>query len=240
VKPHEIAFWVVWHGRLMVLAWVGLLPLGVLIARYCKVTRRQDWPRQLDNKFWWHSHLGLQYSGIAAMSVAALLAWRYGDLRHSAQPLHGLVGWAVVTLGWLQVFGGLLRGSKGGPQPTAGAPIESAVRGDHYDMTARRRNFERLHKSVGYLALLLSLLAVGLGLRVADAPAWMGWAIGCIWASGLSVFVYLQRAGRCIDTYQAIWGPGAGHPGNRQNPIGIGVRRSGTPRQADPVREHGE
>ena len=35
----------------------------------------------------------------------------------------------------------------------------------------------------------------------------------------------LQRQGRCIDTYQAIWGPDPRHPGNRLKPVGWGVRR---------------
>ena len=37
--------------------------------------------------------------------------------------------------------------------------------------------------------------------------------------------VVLQRRGRAIDTYQAIWGPGAEHPGNQRKPIGWGIRQ---------------
>ena len=36
------------------------------------------------------------------------------------------------------VMPGVLRGTKGGPQPDADAPLASAIRGDHYDMTPRR------------------------------------------------------------------------------------------------------
>lgn len=43
----------------MVVAWGVLLPLGILIARFFKVTPRQRWPAELDNKFWWYSHLTL-------------------------------------------------------------------------------------------------------------------------------------------------------------------------------------
>jgi hypothetical protein len=237
MKVHEIAVWAAWHGRLMVLAWVALLPLGMLVARFFKITPRQDWPRRLDNKFWWRSHLALQYSGVGAMTIAASLAWWNGDLWHSRLPLHGIIGWIVVVLGWLQVLGGWLRGSKGGPQPSAEAPIYTAIPGDHYDMTMRRRVFERTHKSLGYIALLLASLAVTLGLRLADAPSWMGWAIGGIWVIGLYLFVRLQRAHYCIDTYQAIWGPDARHPGNRIAPIGVGVSRRGDPLEANNVGE---
>jgi hypothetical protein len=158
------------------------------------------------------------------MTIATGLAWRNGNLWQSGIPLHGLIGWTVVGLGWLQAFGGWLRGSKGGPQPTADAPIETAVAGDHYDMTLRRRIFERVHKSVGYMALLLSVCATALGLKLADAPAWMEWTIATVWVVGMLIFVRLQRAGRCVDTYEAIWGPDPRHPGNRMPPIGIGVR----------------
>ena len=41
----------------------------------------------------------------------------------------------------------------------------------------------------------------------------------------LMVAVRLQRAGRCIDTYQAIWGPDPCHPGNSRGVIGWGIRR---------------
>jgi hypothetical protein len=37
--------------------------------------------------------------------------------------------------------------------------------------------------------------------------------------------VSLQRAGRCIDTYQAIWGLDPDLPGNRRRPIGFGIVR---------------
>jgi hypothetical protein len=45
------------------------------------------------------------------------------------------------------------------------------------------------------------------------------------WALLGAAFARWQRAGRCIDTYQAIWGPDPAHPGNRRPPVGWGVRR---------------
>ena len=57
---HHIAPWAAWHGRLMVLAWAVLLPVGVLVARFFKVMPGQDWPLRLDNKSWWHAHRLLQ------------------------------------------------------------------------------------------------------------------------------------------------------------------------------------
>ena len=214
-----------WHGRLMVLAWVILLPLGVLIARFFKITPHQSWPASLDNKFWWHCHRLLQYSGVALMTVAAVLAIRHASLASSPAPLHGVIGFMVIGLGWLQILGGWLRGSKGGPKGGPGGSDTADVRGDHYDMTPRRVAFEYVHKSLGWVALALTIPATGLGLWITDAPRWMPLTLAIWWALLIAAFAQLQRQGRCFDTYQAIWGPDPIHPGNRRKPIGWGVRR---------------
>ncbi len=52
----------------MVLSWSVFLPLGMLAARYFKVTPGQDWPRVLDNKLWWRTHLWCQSADVAAMT----------------------------------------------------------------------------------------------------------------------------------------------------------------------------
>jgi hypothetical protein len=101
-------------------------------------------------------------------------------------------------LGWLQVGYGLRRGSKGGP-------TDVQPRGDHYDMTPHRVRFERIHKSLGWLAVLAALVVTALGLRVADASRWMAVVLSAWWLLLAGVAWQLQRQGRCIDTYQAIW-----------------------------------
>jgi hypothetical protein len=223
---HHISATYAWHGRLMVLAWTILLPLGILIARYFKVTRRQAWPQQLDNKLWWHSHITLQVSGIACMSIGLGIVWIKTGSTAFANSLHATLGWLVVVLGWLQLIGGYLRGSKGGPRQTNGGLDMSQIeRGDHYDMTRRRVIFEWMHKLGGYGALLLSVLVTGLGLRQVAAPYWMWLVIALWWAILLIAALRLQRAGRCIDTYQAIWGPDPRHPGNSRDVIGWGITR---------------
>lgn len=215
---HTIAPWAMWHARCMVLGWGVLVPIGALAARYFKVTARQRWPHQLDNKAWWHAHRWLQWAGIAAMSLGAVLAWGQGRGGTPAAVLHGWAGWALVAMGWLQVAAGLGRGSKGGP-------TDERLRGDHYDMTRQRIGFERLHKSLGWFSVLLSIGVIGLGLQVADAPRWMALALAAWWLLLAGAAWRWQRQGRCIDTYQAIWGPDPHHPGNRLKPVGWGVRR---------------
>jgi hypothetical protein len=133
---HAIAPWAALHGRLMVLSWSFLLPVGMLAARYFKVTPGQDWPRALDNKLWWRTHLWVQSAGVAAMTLAVLIALENASGAGGAAPVHRLCGWTAAAIAWLQVAGALLRGDKGGP-------TEPALRGDHYDMTPRRVAFER-------------------------------------------------------------------------------------------------
>ncbi len=221
-SDHHLAGWASWHGRAMVLAWGIMLPVGVLIARFYKVTPRQDWPLVLDNKRWWYLHLQLQGGGVLVMTLGLLIALAGTAGLAPWRNLHSVFGWSIVLLAWLQLLGGWLRGSKGGP--AAGAP-RAQWSGDHYDMSPRRLRFERLHKGLGYLMLALSALTIFLGLASADAPVWM-WLAQAAWSLlYLALFAWLQRRGRCIDTYQAIWGPDRAHPGNRIEAIGCGIRR---------------
>jgi hypothetical protein len=209
-RDHQVGAAAMWHGRLMVLAWSVLLPLGVLVARFFKITPRQNWPAQLDNKVWWRSHLTLQYFGGATMLLALALIWQSAGI--SGWSLHTSLGWLVVVSTCGQFVSGWLRGTKGGP--TALGP-DSSPRGDHYDMTRRRKVFEAAHKTVGYLALLLSVAAVASGFWMVNAPRWMLLVWGTWWLLLAAAWVVLQRKGYAVDTYQAIWGPDARHPGNR-------------------------
>jgi hypothetical protein len=209
-RAHEISTLVSWHGRLMVLSWAVLLPLGVIIARFFKVTRSQDWPRQLDNKFWWHGHLSLQYGGGVIMLAGVVLIWLSGSGDPQAV-LHRWLGYVVLGLGLVQFLAGWFRGSKGGPS-------DAQLRGDHYDMTLRRRVFEHAHKGFGYGALLLGVATILTGLWMANAPRWMWLSLGLWWFMLLVVFAMLQKRGPPIGSYQAIWGPDKAHPGNNRTP----------------------
>jgi hypothetical protein len=220
-STHALSPAIMWHARLMFLAWAVLLPVGALVARFYKIVPSQRWPQELDNKTWWNAHRVLQYAGMAVMTIGVAVAWNTGMMATAAARWHVLIGWLVCVLCWVQVVGALLRGSKGGP-------TEPSLRGDHYDMTSRRRWFERLHKTLGWLAVAGSPKVIVLGLVAVDAPRWMLLAFAAWFLCLCFVFIRLQSRGRCIDTYQAIWGPDPAHPGNRVRPTGWGVRR---PRQ---------
>ena len=152
------------------------------------------------------------------MTLGLLLAYNMGSRGSLLAQIHAGAGWALCVAGWAQVCGGWLRGNKGGP-------TEAALRGDHYDMTPRRLAFEKIHKTLGWLCLLAAMLVTALGLVVADAPRWMSLLLALWWAALAMAAFVLQQRGRCVDTYQAIWGPGAEHPGNGMTPIGWGIRR---------------
>ncbi len=222
---HDIASAVSWHARLMVMAWAVLLPLGILFARFFKVMPQQNWPQRLDNKSWWHAHRALQSVGLLIMALGLYLILNHTGVSKQTTAVapalidwHASAGWLVVVIGALQALGGVFRGSKGGP-------TDQNLRGDHYDMTPYRRLFEWLHKSLGYAAVCLSVCVIVLGLLISDAPRWMPLILVAWWLSLVSVFVYLQSRGRCMDTYQAIWGDSLQHPGNRLKPAGWGARR---------------
>jgi len=199
-SEHEISPWISWHGRVMVLAWSVLLPLGVIGARFFKVMPGQDWPRVLDKKTWWYAHLVLQYGGVACTLLGIWLILSGIQGSGAAALWHARTGWLVAALGIAQVLSGVLRGSKGGP-------TDVRMRGDHYDMTPRRVVFEWVHKCGGYTALLLAVFATFSGLAAADAPRWMGLVLFMWWMTLIVTWLVLQKQGRCIDTWQAIWGP---------------------------------
>lgn len=224
-RVHEVGFAVSWHGRAMVLGWGVLAPLAVLIARFFKVMPGQDWPRVLDNQVWWRCHW-ISQSVVLALSVLGLVLVLPSD--PGTMSVHGWLGYAVLVGLAIQFWLGYARGTKGGP--TAPSPAGD-WRGDHYDMTPWRRRFELVHKSVGYTVLVLAVVVILLGLWKANAPHWMWLLLALWWPMLLIAAMVFQRRGMAIDTYQAIWGLDASHPGNAGPAPGWGVRRIKPPHQ---------
>jgi hypothetical protein len=224
---HDISTGVTWHGRLMVLAWAILMPAAFVVARFYKIMPGQDWPRRLDNPFWFVSHRRLGYA-IFILTIAAIsiLVWSRSGMV-SWHGHHAIAGWTVFAFSLFQIVGALLRGSHGGPVDpfTRKARPPEQWPGDHFSLTRRRIFFEYSHKLVGYVLAVLAAWTIASGLHAVDAPRWMWlgigvWTLMCIYA-----FVRLQRSGKCIDTYQAIWGLDETLPGYRHKPIGWGITR---------------
>lgn len=209
-RAHAVDFAISWHGRLMVLGWGVLAPLGVLVARFLKVTPRQNWPVQSDNQFWWISHRTAQYTAFVLTAIGIILIVRANPTASTTPSLwlHQLMGWTITGFGAAQITSGWLRGSKGGPTDPAG------LRGDHYDMTRRRIIFERFHKIMGYSVLTVAALTILSGMWQANAPGWMWIVVLGWWAALITVACVLQKKGMAMGSYQAIWGPDQRHPGN--------------------------
>jgi hypothetical protein len=206
------------HAVLMMAAWLVLLPAGALVARFCKVTPRQNWPHRLDNLLWWRLHRLLQYSGVACALVGLCVAFRATG-RLPLDLVHVQIGLTVIVLAILQIVSTWFRGSKGGPTGEGADPRRPETwRGDHYDMTLRRRLFEGWHKTCGWWAIILAPLAVLLGLALLDWPVLLCCLAVVCAVIAASLATLLARAARGINTYQAIWGPDRRHPGNR--PLG--------------------
>lgn len=220
-RGHDVGFHLSWHARAMVLAWGGLVPLGILAARFFKIWPGQDWPRELDNRNWWNLHRGAQYLAVVVMALGLWLALRAPASADVLPGPHAVMGWTIVALAVLQITGGILRGTKGGPTERA---VDGSLRGDHFDMTPRRLAFEYIHKIVGYVAFLLSIATILSGLWQANAPVWMWVVLLAWWGVLFAAFGVLQRLGRSVDTYQAIWGVDPELPGNKRRPIGFGIR----------------
>jgi hypothetical protein len=183
----------------MFLAWGVAVPVAVLLARFFKVTPRQRWPEELDNKFWWNAHRCVNYGAAALTAIAAALIIGHDHYRGFNRAIHGWAGWMVLALAIVQIAGGHLRGTKGGPTAprlsSSGEILD--LRGDHYDMTPRRYRFERIHKTAGMAAVLVALAAMLTGLWTADAPRWMWAGLLALWICFLVASVRWQRQGRC-------------------------------------------
>ena len=225
----------------MLIAWLVLMPVALLVARFYKITPGQDWPRHLDNPFWFVNHRRLGYAiMLVTLAALAIMVWsERGALFW--QGAHAAAGWAVIALGVFQIVGSLLRGTHGGPLDPFTRKLRPPEQwpGDHFSFTRRRIVFEYTHKLAGYVLLPLTLWTVGEGLAAVEAPSWL-WLVIALWTIVcIGVFVYLQRMGRCIDTYQAIWGPDKSLPGNRRTPIGFGIRRPSLPTDAADSRNAG-
>lgn len=219
-RAHEVGFAISWHARSMVLGWGILAPLAVLVARFFKVMPRQDWPRQLDNQTWWRGHwIGQTFVlGLSILGLALVMPPSWGEMS-----LHRWMGYSVLVAVVAQVALGLARGTKGGPT----APAEDGtLRGDHYDMTPRRRAFEVAHKTLGYGVLLLAASTILMGLWESNGPRWMWLVLAVWWSTLVLVFGIFQKRGMAVNTYQAIWGTDSVHPGNTQLLSGYETQQS--------------
>ena len=205
------------HAVLMLATWFVLVPLGIVVIRFGKPRPRPHGIRvqvKLTNpEWWWFSpHQVALYLGIGLAlygGLAALIA----SAGFSGSP-HAVIGLTAIALGCLQIVSAWLRGKHGGRYYHKADPGDPVTwRGDHYDMTVRRRRFEAFHKTAGYFALVCAVAAAVSGLMQFPIPAlaifmplWILFV--------LTICVVLEYKGLRYDGYRAAFGNDPDHPYN--------------------------
>ncbi len=206
-----------YHAILMVGIWFVLVPLSIVSIRFFKpkptlkgITEKI---RPTNIKWWWfHFHkYGLYLAvGLSLVGLAVALVVSKGF----SGSLHSIFGALTILLGCLQIVSSWFRGTHGGKYYNLATPDDpSSWRGDHYDMTPRRRRFEAYHKSAGYLAGFFAVGAAASGLMQFRLPI----MAGVVLASAAAVFVLwmvLEYQERRNDSYRAVFGFDPDHPFN--------------------------
>ena len=130
--------------------------------------------------------------------------------------LHSVFGLATIALGCLQVISGWFRGKHGGRNYFKAVPDNPATwRGDHYDMTPRRRKFEAYHKTAGYFAGFFAFGAVATGLMQYPMPGLMVFIL-VVALVAFVVSAVLEYKGYRYDGYRAAHGYNLEHPFNKE------------------------
>ena len=206
-----------YHAIFMVGIWFVLVPLCIITIRFGKPRPKPNGITQqvkLTNIVWWwfsvHKY-GLYMAiglSLAGLGVALVVSAGFSG------SVHSIFGITTIILGCLQVISGWLRGKHGGRfYYTADPDDPSTWRGDHYDMTPRRRKFEAYHKTAGYFAGFFAVGAVGSGLMQFPMPV----LTGVILIAGLVILVLcivLEYKGLRYDGYRAAHGNNPDHPYN--------------------------
>ena len=208
-----------YHAILMVAIWLVLVPLCILTIRFGKPKPTLNGIREkvsIKNIVWWwfnvHKYglflaVGLSLAGLAVAMIAS---------KGFSGSLHSIFGITTIILGCLQVVSGWLRGKHGGRNYYTAVPDDPATwRGDHYDMTPRRRKFEAYHKTAGYFAGFFAVGAVASGLMQYPMPGLLGFIL----VAALVIFVLcvvLEYKGLRYDGYRAAHGYNPEHPYNQE------------------------
>ena len=136
------------HGILMIVGWGILIPSGAIIAKFM---RHKD-------PTWFHLHMRCTILGLLLALIGFVLALTqfdaFGQIGFTAYN-HAVIGVIVMVLGMFQ-------------------PINAALRphlpkGNNEDKSNNRVIWEYIHKSSGLCAILLAIIAIGLGTTLLPA-----------------------------------------------------------------------
>lgn len=137
------------HASMMIIGWGTLLPLGVIIA---KLGRHLE-----PNGLWFKIHRPLQITGLCFAIVGWIIALsQFNALEYGTgdRTVHTYMGMLVMTMGLLQ-------------------PINAFCRPHIYpdqEKTTARFWWEVLHKSFGYIAVLLAIVVISIGTTILPRP----------------------------------------------------------------------
>jgi hypothetical protein len=207
-----------YHAILMVGIWFVLVPLCIITIRFGKPKPTLNGIREqvkLTNPAWWWFSVhkfGLYLA--VGLSLAGLVVALTVSNGFSGS-VHSIFGITTIALGALQIISGWLRGKHGGRNYYTADPNDPATwRGDHYDMTPRRRKFEAYHKNAGYFAGFFAVGAVTSGLMHFPMPVLTGVTL-IIALAALVLCIVLEYKGLRYDGYRAAHGYNPEHPYNK-------------------------
>ncbi|KAL7473637.1 hypothetical protein ACHAXS_014091 [Conticribra weissflogii] len=162
---------VFWHGSLMIVGWGWILPSGVVFARFYKHGERASWLR-------WHR--ALQSLGLAVASIAWIIALVNFDVFGGSggggkDYVHGVLGTVLMALGWIQPMNAFARPRNDEDVVVGGVKSTARI------------VWEGVHKSVGYLAVLLAVGNIVVGTTLVPMPRdrWkfqLGYGVGAVGA----------------------------------------------------------
>ncbi len=211
------------HALLMIGIWFVLVPIGLFAIRFFKpkpITYGiEKGTGRLDPKLiWWTIHYSFLYAAVGLAFAGTM--WAMVVSGGFSGTVHSIFGLGTVLFGGLQIVSAWFRGTHGGKHAPESDPNDpSTWRGDHFDMTPRRRLFEAYHKTFGYFAIVLAMGAVATGLQQYWTPL-IAIVLGVILVVSSALFVYLEGNGYRQDTYRSVYG---NHPDNPYNKLREGL-----------------
>jgi hypothetical protein len=137
------------HGIFMILGWGLLLPSGILIAKFGK--------HRLD-AWWFKIHITLQPFGLLLSVIGwiiALVNFTTLDGGPGISFTHAVTGTITMSLSLLQAVNGIFR------------PHHEPKEGE--EKTTRRKIWEFVHRSLGWVTLILSMISIAIGTTLVPA-----------------------------------------------------------------------
>lgn len=150
VKDGPRSLMVVVHGVLMFLGWGVFFPVGILVGRFAKHSKSMP----CGTPIWFQVHRIAQTLGLlcTVAGVVVIIVFQDDNKVDHFRVTHSRLGLAILIAAWLQ-------------------PVNACFRGHKTPKSTRRRVWEFVHKGIGYLAVLLSIPVVLLGLHEVEPDA---------------------------------------------------------------------